>query len=77
MRIGSENDEIRLQGPLAGGKRNIHILRYKEAILAFTYFNLNLMLTKIACLWLINRTLYISLIITEKGTLTRSKECSC
>lgn len=48
MKIDSENDEIRLQGPLAGSKRNIHILRYKESILAFTYFNLNLKLTKIA-----------------------------
>ena len=36
MKIDSVNDEIRLQDPLAGDKRNVHILRYREVILAYT-----------------------------------------
>ena len=40
-------------------KGNIHILKYGEVILAYTCVNLNLMLTKTACLWPIKHTLYI------------------
>ena len=40
-------------------KRNAHILRYEEVMLAYTWVNLNFMLTGTTCLWPIKHTLYI------------------
>ena len=39
--------ESQLKGEKDG--RNVHILRYGEVILAYTWFNLNFRLTKTAC----------------------------
>ena len=44
---------------LGTDKRNVHMLRCREVILAYTCVNLNLMLSKIACLRSITRTLYV------------------
>ena len=41
------------------GGRSFHILRYEKVILVYTGVNLNLMLTRTACLWPIKCTLYI------------------
>ena len=40
-------------------KRHVHMLKYKEVILAHTWVNLNFRLTKRDCWWLIKHTLYI------------------
>ena len=40
-------------------KRNFHLLRSREVILAYTCVNLNIMLAEIAYLWPIKHTLYI------------------
>ena len=60
-------------GNLRGDETHFHILRSGEVILVYIRFNSNFMLTKTAC-----HTHCMSvLIMKEKGTLTRSKECLC
>ena len=50
-------------------------MRYGKVILTYPWVYLNFMLTKIACLWPIKHTLYISANCQRKGYIARIKEC--
>ena len=56
-------------------KRNFHLSRYREVILAYTWVNLNFVLIKIACLWPSRCNCTSALIIREKDPWTKSTEC--
>lgn len=62
--------------------RSFHILRYEEVILDYTWFGLNFMLIRTACLWPIKHTPRSTLTIKEKNAFTRlfsmpSLQCPC